>query len=445
MSAEADRVFLARDVYGVWKQRVQRATGSVRVFTPYFDKLLDRLLSNAVIEADALSVITDLSPESGALDYRCQLLGARALLERGIELRSLPRLHAKVLLCDGQFITIGSQNFTSYARESKETTSAPALNLSGSTFLAVLDEWYADSTPVTLDFIEMLLNHLGAPMEEARQAQLALSDAFDEEWELYLAQLEDERRAREALERLRLLAVQLAQAVDRGSKRRAQPELFARLQHTGGWNGIWTLLVDGDGDLTRWPAREGSDDTSTLSLAWLNMYPLILNPSGRMGFARVAQHRISYVRDTVRWTTARTLFGEPYGMTVNFPEEGLEDSNLYVTLTVAGEIVAAELHLRLRFDGPDVVMRSAEIRRSAASSTFAVAQADRHAAQLETLAAKLWEPAGLETLVGAAFEKFKYSALGIENVNARSFFPGDWVRISVIEIADRPVLVVTPN
>jgi phosphatidylserine/phosphatidylglycerophosphate/cardiolipin synthase-like enzyme len=58
------------------------------------------------------------------------LIGVRALLRRGIEVRSLSRLHAKVLICDWRTATIGSQNFTSYGRGSHETTAVPTDDLS---------------------------------------------------------------------------------------------------------------------------------------------------------------------------------------------------------------------------------------------------------------------------------------------------------------------------
>ena len=113
MSAQEDRTFLARDAYRSWKKKVQEATQSIVVFTPYLDGLLDRLLRNSKLQEDAVAVVTDLSPASGALDYRAQLIGIRALLRRGIEVRSLLRIHAKVLVCDWCTVTIGSQNFTS--------------------------------------------------------------------------------------------------------------------------------------------------------------------------------------------------------------------------------------------------------------------------------------------------------------------------------------------
>ena len=101
------------------------AAESVVVFTPYLDDMLDRLLKNAALKVEAITVVTDLSPASGALDYRAQLIGVRALMRRGVNVRSLRRLHAKVLLCDWRIATVGSQNFTSYGRRSHETTAVP--------------------------------------------------------------------------------------------------------------------------------------------------------------------------------------------------------------------------------------------------------------------------------------------------------------------------------
>lgn len=227
MAVELDRLILARDVYKSWKRRVQRAEESVRVFTPYFDRALDRLLGNADLEPGDISVVTDLSPASGALDYRGQLLGVRALLRRGIEVRSLPRLHAKVLLCDEVQVTIGSQNFTSYGRGSHETTALIGDDITDTTFAATLAEWYAAATPVSLEFIEGLLAELADAAEAAKSASNRLTDEFDQEWVKYLAQLEVERRAREAAARRKPLALQLARAVRVSAERHARERVWA--------------------------------------------------------------------------------------------------------------------------------------------------------------------------------------------------------------------------
>jgi hypothetical protein len=138
VDSDLNRQFLAKDAYREWKRRVRAADEEVRVFSPYLDRLVVDLLGNARLDASALSVVTDLSPANGSLDYRARLLSIRRLLQQGIEVRSLARLHAKVLLVNGRLATVGSQNFTSYARTSKETTAAPSVDLAGSNLLPLL-------------------------------------------------------------------------------------------------------------------------------------------------------------------------------------------------------------------------------------------------------------------------------------------------------------------
>jgi hypothetical protein len=444
MSAEVDGVFLARDAYDIWKRRVRRASTTVSVFTPYFDPMLDRLLGNAVVKVDSISVVTDLSPESGALDYRRQLIGARALLRRGIELRSLPRLHAKVLLCDAKSITVGSQNFTSYARHSKETTSAPTEDAADSAFLTTLDEGYSAATAVSLEFVELLLAQLDQAVRELQAAERVLISAFEERWTAYLELLEQERLRLEAAARRRSTASQLATAVRRSAQLRIQSEVLAELQRVDGWFGDQTLKVSGSGDLTSWPARREGDESS-IRLERLNMNPLILNPSGQMGFARVGHSQISYVRSNVRWNTAKNLIGAPYAMTVAFPDEGLDGANVHITLAIAGEVRSAELTLQLHVGGLDISLAGWQIDRGKPMDLYWEAEADRQAARLERLTAWVSTDEGLRAVVRAAFAHFKFTRLGIENRNAAAFFPSDLVRITAIEIADQPVLVVTPQ
>jgi len=69
-----DRQFLAADVYPTWRRRVEAAEESVRIYSPYLDRLAVSLLNNTNLDADDLSVVTDLSPASGTMDYRAQLL-----------------------------------------------------------------------------------------------------------------------------------------------------------------------------------------------------------------------------------------------------------------------------------------------------------------------------------------------------------------------------------
>jgi PLD-like domain len=131
--------FVAADIYPKWKRRVAAAAESVRVYCPYLDRLAVDLLGNSALGPENVAVVTDLSPESGPFDYRGQLLAIRRLISSGIEVRSLSRLHAKVLLVDGRQVTLGSQNFTGYARRSKETSLAADADLGASCGARLLD------------------------------------------------------------------------------------------------------------------------------------------------------------------------------------------------------------------------------------------------------------------------------------------------------------------
>lgn len=445
MAMAADRVLLARDVYKSWKRRIQAASESVRVFTPYFDRMLDRLLENAALDTDSVSVVTDLSPESGALDYRGQLIGARALLRRGIEVRSIPRLHAKVLVCDGAQVTVGSQNFTTYGRGSKETTAVPTEDVSGTDFASTLESWYQQSTPVSLAFVELLLAALEEATRAALEARAQLTIAFDEQWSAYLGMLEEERRKREAAARRRPLASQLARAVRTSTGRQARPLVWAKLSLAGEADAYETLLADRDSSLTWWRTRDAAGDLSFTTLTRLNFYPIVLNPSGRMAFGRVAQTRITYIRSSVKWTRPREILGGRYNLTVRFPSTGLESANMQMTLSVSGQPEYVSLELQLRFDGLDVSLSDWEIRARPLNSGYGAHYVDTQTERLEAFVDQLQRPKKLDELFRTAFGTFTYSELGVGNRNADEFFPRGWVRITLIDYGDRPVLVVTPH
>jgi PLD-like domain len=173
-----DHEFLAADIYPKWKRRVSGATESVRIYSPYLDRLVVDLLGNVAVGPGSVAVVTDLSPESGPFGYRGQLLAIRRLISSGIEVRSLPRLHAKVLLVDGRQVTLGSQNFTSYARKSRETSLAADVDLSASTLVRILNEWFDEAVLVDGDLVDRLLERLDQPMARAREAVQDLIDSF---------------------------------------------------------------------------------------------------------------------------------------------------------------------------------------------------------------------------------------------------------------------------
>jgi hypothetical protein len=429
---------------------VQESSESIVVFSPYLDSMLDRLLKNSALAADAITVVTDFSPSSGAIDYRAQLTGMRALMRRGIEVRSLPRLHAKVLLCDWQTATAGSQNFTSYGRGSNEVTVVPADDLSRSQFVATLREWLSASAPVDLEIVERLLTGLESEMRTVRSAQAALAAAFervtgDYQHELDLErrrQADEERRRREQAALLAPMGARLSSAVRSTRERLARREVLARLTEVGDQYRYKSLVAEGDSSLTRWITRPPGQAVSYLPLTPLRMYPVILNPSGRMGFGRIGESRVSYVRDAVTRMLPRLLAGMRYRIGVDLPGEDFERANLHITLRPQDEFLTRTVKFLVRFVGDEACIVDNEIAGDGAFREHVPGSGWRTWSP-EDVIESFASPENLDRLMNAALDSFKYSELRVWDHNAGNFFPEGWLRVTVVEYASRPVFVVS--
>jgi hypothetical protein len=433
----AEREFLAADAYPRWRRRVKAAEESVRIYSPYLDDLVVRLLGNSELDAEDLSVVTDLSPVSGTLTYRRQLLAIRRLLKQDVEVRSLPRLHAKVLLVDGKSVTVGSQNFTSYARKSKETTAVPALDMSESRLVDTLERWYDVAKPVDLDLIEQLLDDLAERFQTARAAIEALSTAYDEA----LADYSEKQRQAAKRRFERDLAQARSSSASAGFQRAASASLysagqrvaFARLEWIDA--GYWTLMRSSrDVDLTRWRMSDAGLHSDTVKLRSLLFYPVLLGPGMRMAFVRVGETRITYVwRDVLR-NQPRTIGGRRIYPITSFPDDQADGANLVITFRWDNDDEEG-YQIRLRFDGEHALpvadgalvgdpWRGDELAKLVAS---------------EYEDAEAWNDVLRYVLSPVRPHEFR------EGKNAESFFPRGWLRIDHVKFLDQSVLLIQPH
>jgi hypothetical protein len=425
--------FMASDAYFAWRTLVQQGESSVIIFTPFLDRLAKLLLENCPASISDRVVVTDLSPRSGAIDYKAQLLTLKVLVEAGVEVRSLPRLHAKVLWVDRHFISLGSQNFTTYARKSKEVTSVPQPPPGDSKFTQTLDQWLNASTPVTADLLDHLIAGLKVLWATQEKAANATFQAFDELLAQYqleaelreeLAQLEAEQSA--ALLRRAALSFE---SLTRGSPLRlAQTTAWASMSTVGGWNSGWytSLLADREFNLIEW-VRPGSAET--LPLRRTKMYPLMVAETGRMGFARVGKTRISYVRPNAR--SESTLLGElRVFVTISFPADDLARRNIQIEFQYKFD---PRMHCNVEalFDGDNLTVLPAD--EETASEYFAGRCYDC-----------LRNPQTRNQFIQEHFGSFRYSSgLNIADHNAQDFFDGIRYKIGLLEFASIPFFLVS--
>jgi len=110
------------DCSGIWEEYVQGATESIVVFTPYFDWLLVNLFSSCKLPYSEIYLITQLDRIDSRSENITRINRIVELVNLGVNVRILDRLHAKVLLVDNEHAFFGSQNFTNYSTESIEIT-----------------------------------------------------------------------------------------------------------------------------------------------------------------------------------------------------------------------------------------------------------------------------------------------------------------------------------
>ena len=432
---------LAADAYRRWSSLAATAEKSLTVFSPYLDPLVRTLIGRSGLAPDSVIVVTDLSPASGAGDYPAQLHALRHLIEDGVEVRSLQRLHAKVLLVDDSRATVGSQNFTRYARSSKETTALPDRDLAGSVFLDTLIEWREQALPVDAGLIQMLLDGLSVESKAVKVASAALSNAFDATYEEWLKI----RRAREladAVERARQAAErrqtdEQARALWFGELTRKSPVRLAgtyviaqrKTIPSGLFHSYESLVAERDGDLLRW-RRGPQDQPSVQELDHLFMYPILLTETGRMGYGRVGHARITYVFDSLSRPTLLMLGAFRAQLAVTFPKFGLAQSNVKFQFRLEG-LSALQCTVSALFDGANLTpVKVAPSGALHPSHPF-----------IDAVTSYCSPEGGQKALAQETLRHFRYERLDREMHNAEDFFEGYVYRFNLIEFAGKPVFL----
>ena len=433
MGKSAYDEFVAADIYPKWKRRVAAAAESVRVYCPYLDRLAVDLLGNSALGPENVAVVTDLSPESGPFDYRGQLLAIRRLISSGIEVRSLPRLHAKVLLVDGRQVTLGSQNFTGYGRRSKETSLAADADLGASTFVRILNEWFDEAVPVDGDLVDLLLERLEQPMARARKTIQDLINSFGGVERSYRSEVA-RRRFEEHLAqaRLRSPAEALRAAASKSRFSAGQAVAWAHLNWVESREYMSLLLADNRGlDLTNWRSPDGSN----VRLEHLKFYPALLGPDGRVAFVRIAESRITYVWRGVLWGAPQRIGPRNLYLQATFLDGQEDDANVQVEFSWE-QGSQDGFALRMRFDGeaalpvakgriighpcwPDILRNTVMEAYEDAESWDGV---------LRGIFAPVLNPSGFRN-----------------DKNADSFFPRGWLRIGLTKFLEQPVLLIRPR
>ena len=420
---EANRVYLARDVYLNWKRRVSEAEDCITIYSPFFDRLLISLLGNTCLDNEDITIVTDLNPAS-ILELPNQLQAIKHALSSGISVLTISRLHAKVLLTDDKYITTGSQNFTSYGRKSKECTVGPTESLKDTKFVNTLLRWREEAEPVVEDLIDILISKLSTRIKQHKKLIEETHTEFDKLLEEY------EHEKQNALIR------RLPELERKSRIKMSQGKAYASIKYIyGEYDGYYSLVADHQYNMTQWLKENPEGTTKPYRLNRLTMYPIILAESNRMGFARIGNKRITYIRESLSWTDRKLKVGDMLlAVDINFPKTDTKKRNIVVKLSHPH---LGSCKVSFLFTGDAARLTGKRYFKGKPSWR------DGHEGFVEALDNQFFDsPEELNSFFSRFFTGFTYNKLGLHNKNVLEYLKEERFRLSIIQFQGNPFLVV---
>lgn len=108
------------NAYSSWLDVAHSAQSQLVIFSPFFDEMVIHLFEESGLEWGQLGLVTQMDWKDSSLPGVTKRVVMNRLLENGVDVRYLPRLHAKAIVSDWDRAVIGSQNFTYYSQDSHE-------------------------------------------------------------------------------------------------------------------------------------------------------------------------------------------------------------------------------------------------------------------------------------------------------------------------------------
>lgn len=408
---------LAKNAYPKWRKAVKEARDSIVIFSPYFDESIITLLNHA--EIDDISVITDFDVEY-LVRHPKQLIAIKKLIEQGYVAKTLPRLHAKILLVDGDSVSIGSQNFTRYAQKSKECTVYDITDVEESGFNSILQEWIR----LADDIDEYLVDELIDALKEEQEAYVNLISQAEGKF-IYLESLVDEIRKRERREKLDLLKNNAELSFSGGTI-----GLTLKTENRKWSDSYNTLVADKGFYLTEWFEYKEGGRYENHSYRRFNMYPAYFSDVDRMGFIRLGAKHITYVRSELQRAEKRIVNGYPLGIEVELSKPNEKSPLVKIVVDYEGIDVA---RLYFGFDGEVFYLENYVIGRL-----------------LNIIDKELVSELRINDVVGertqeylwSALKPFKYKRLGIEDKNMHKYCFYSYYEVSLAGKLNNPIFII---
>jgi len=269
-----------------WLDLARGASSPILMLSPY----LTGPLAKQILSTSARSrIYTQFDAELFA-SRASSLPVLQQLLEAGHELFHLDALHAKVVIEPKKFATVGSQNVTSKGQKNLELSGYYSDTESVAVVHSLIEPWLEKAVPITMEMIKEM-EALLPPLEEIYDAfQIACMAA---QTKINRSAARGRRRAkREEVERAQAeLKSEIKRALEAAPISKEWDHGTVDFRATG-----QTSLFSASRNLLTWTVAESPE-----TLRRLSRY-LCITDTGEIGWARVAQTRISMIGRGIDFT-----------------------------------------------------------------------------------------------------------------------------------------------
>jgi hypothetical protein len=332
----------------------------------------------------------------------------------------LDRVHAKLLICDGNTASIGSQNFTTYARKSREVTVFLGA-LSSSELMQVVQEWLDSAELVSQELLAQLMGEIEVQLRSAEIAEAELQRSVSQIRQNFVPPKTQFFNAWK-----RALPEHMAELIDHEEVDNLQVAKRAWIAKVPGQ--YYESLMT-ESDFTWWYYGPGEYEL----LKRLYLYPILFSDTGILGFARLSQSRITYIRSGFLGSNSFRLGKSNVEFDVEFPNNDNRTANVQLTIRQKNAR-RREVTVDLIFDGVGFTYVEDNIDQLVDREQRYMRPDNEGALAFGIDASLLSTDADLlHAVFASVFRPFRYSqGLGTHHHNIRDYARGSRYRIALI-------------
>lgn len=298
---------------------IENADKSILVFTPYLDGTLNTLLSKN--ERDIKKVVVTSLDGENLIQRGYQIEALKQLSNSGVVIKNLSGLHAKALIIDDTFVSLGSQNFTARGRKNKEAGFSSKASFLNSDILVELNEWNLKAKTVSDELIDSLIQYLKQNAQELD----SLKQRFEKGVETIISKYsfdEDD--------------IQVTQSEFYNSTYRfAQDEvILTKTQPPPKYN-YYSFLAGEQNDLCKWIKTDVKGNEEIIYLKDYDYYPALNAKTKRMAFLRIHSGRITFMNSGFRMDSwdGINIRNNIFSIDFYFLKSKTKEANLRITLS----------------------------------------------------------------------------------------------------------------